>query len=87
MQTDETPSAESAPAVEEAAAAAVAMEAQTEVSPLKVQQYWSSFCRGCVDVTGFASSGGDGHSSSVESALRADDRRPRSHADGDGAVG
>lgn len=36
MQTDETPSAESAPAAEEAAAA-VAMEAQAEVSPLKPQ--------------------------------------------------
>lgn len=87
MQTDETPSAESAPAADEAAAAPVAMEAQAEVSPLKLQRYWLSFCRWCVDVTGITPLGGDGHGSSVESSLRADDRRPRSHADGDGAVG
>lgn len=36
MQTDETPPVESAPAAEEAAAA-VAMEAQAEVSPLTLQ--------------------------------------------------
>lgn len=65
MQTDETPSAEPAPAEE--AAAAAAMETQAEVSPLKQMQL--SFCKLCLKITCMASLGRGRHSSSVESSL------------------